>query len=326
MTKIPKVLKQMRKPKNYVSAPENRDSREKENGNISSPSSPKKQGNQLMAWFFTYNNYPESAIERLETTFQQICKKYIFQCEVGEEGTPHLQGQIFLKKKMRWSEFDLPLQMSWYKTKNAKAAVVYVGKEATSTGRRFKWGNWPKEAEPVRVVVPTYKWQTDLLFKLQEQPDDRTINWYWETEGHVGKSVLRRYNIIVNNATQVQKGKFSDIMNLVFETNMDECRCIMFDLPKENGNHISYSAIEALKDGCITNTKYETGVAYFNPPHIVIFANEPPDTSKMTGDRWNIVHIDPLTEEEKTMEKKIVLVPYKVVGKAAKKQGGDTLF
>ena len=73
--------------------------REEENGNTihSLPSkNQKKQGNQLKNWFFTWNNYPNDAIETLETTFKQICIKYVFQREIGEEtNTPHIQGSIW---------------------------------------------------------------------------------------------------------------------------------------------------------------------------------------------------------------------------------------
>ena len=38
---------------------------------------------------------------------------YAFQEETGEQGTPHLQGIISLKKKMRDTEFNLPSKIHW---------------------------------------------------------------------------------------------------------------------------------------------------------------------------------------------------------------------
>jgi len=42
----------------------------------------------------------------------------------------------------------------------------------------------------------------------------------------------------------------------------------------------------------ITNTKFETGVKVFNPPHIVVLSNEYPDTEKVSLDRWCIKEIN----------------------------------
>lgn len=63
------------------------------NTNKTSPPQP----NQLKNWFFTFNNYTEADIEILESKFKKICKKYLFQKEIGHNNKiPHLQGNITL--------------------------------------------------------------------------------------------------------------------------------------------------------------------------------------------------------------------------------------
>lgn len=64
----------------------------------------KKKDNQCVHWCFTFNNYPKTAPSELENILKKECIKYVFQEETGEEGTPHLQGYIHLKKKKRLSE------------------------------------------------------------------------------------------------------------------------------------------------------------------------------------------------------------------------------
>ena len=49
--------------------------------------------------FFTYNNYDRSIIPVLIEAFNHLCYMYAFQEETGEQGTPHLQGIISLKRK-----------------------------------------------------------------------------------------------------------------------------------------------------------------------------------------------------------------------------------
>ena len=84
-------------------------------------------------------------------------------------------------------------------------------------------------------------------------------------------------------------GKHSDIMNLVFNQDMDTCNCVMFVLPRTNKGQISYASLESIKNGMVCNTKYDTGVKIFNSPHVFVFANFPPDDeSLLSGDRWHI--------------------------------------
>lgn len=51
-------------------------------------------------WCFTYNNYDDSVIERLKD-FELMVVYLIYGKEVGENGTPHLQGFFILKEKSR---------------------------------------------------------------------------------------------------------------------------------------------------------------------------------------------------------------------------------
>lgn len=68
---------------------------------------PKKQIAPAKRWCFVLNNYTEENIEWLVPKFQQLCKKYIIAKEVGENGTPHLQGFFeFYTKKRPKSVFE----------------------------------------------------------------------------------------------------------------------------------------------------------------------------------------------------------------------------
>ena len=70
------------------------------NGDIP-PLKGKKQGIQAKKWCFTLNNYNKKEIRAIEQVLSTLCKKFIFQEEVGENGTEHLQGCFELYKKRR---------------------------------------------------------------------------------------------------------------------------------------------------------------------------------------------------------------------------------
>lgn len=259
------------------------------NGNISNPKpSKEKRVNQLMKWCFTLNNYTDDDILEIKNKLDIICEKYVFQREIGEErGTPHLQGAIWLKERARWSEFGLSNRIIWSKMRNEKASANYCQKSKTSVGEPIKGGRWPV---PLKCIQDEqlYQWQRNVINLLNEEPDERSIYWHTDTRGGSGKSQLCRYLAIhkPDEVLIVQGGKLADLMNIIFNTNTDYMKMVIFDLPRATGNKISHSAIECLLNGMITNTKYETGTKIFNPPHVVVFSNEHPDLNMMSADRW----------------------------------------
>lgn len=56
-------------------------------------------------WAFTINNYNDCDVQKLEFIFSQgHCNYLVFGFEVGEEGTPHLQGYVQFKKRLRFNQ------------------------------------------------------------------------------------------------------------------------------------------------------------------------------------------------------------------------------
>jgi len=248
-----------------------------------------KQVNAKKHWFFTYNNYDSASILILQKVFNEICFMYCFQEETGESGTPHLQGVISLKKKARFTEFGLMKQIHWEKPKNLKECYLYCSKTDTRTGGIYVLNY---ELPYCFKLDNFYSWQEDIISLVSKKADDRIVNWYWSTSGCTGKSTFVKHLCMNYSAVLLTKGKYQDICNLIYKSKMTTNNIVVFDLPRNNGNKISYDAIESIKNGMITNMKYETGFICFPSPHVVVFANEPPDLSALSHDRWNVVCID----------------------------------
>jgi len=253
----------------------------------------KTQGKQLKRWFFTFNNYLPADIDILETRFKQICEKYIFQEETGESGTPHLQGCVFLKKKMRWSEFFAKDYngISYSEMRNETASIQYCCKEETRTGKVYKWG-FPRELE---IITNLYPWQQDIYNKCLEEPNKRSIIWIYDPEGNNGKTALCKFLTVKTNAISATSGSAKDIacilaMCVKNGKNLNDLTTFIFHYARTS-EHISYKAIESVKDGYITSTKYESGTMVFNCPHCLVFSNELPEVDKLTADRWEIYYI-----------------------------------
>jgi len=241
--------------------------------------------------FFTYNNYNSSEIEGIVAVLRHYAYKGKVQTEVGENGTPHLQGMIWCKKPHRDTEFKLPKQIHWEKMKDVENVQDYCNKDETHDGVfRASWG-FPK---PLVILKKEdfYDWQIQMDNCIHTEPDDRTIYWIYSKNGGMGKSTFCKYLAYTYNAVICGKGNYSDIINIMFNANMDDTNLVVFDLPRNNGNKVSYSALEAIKNGMICNTKYETGNKLFNPPHILIFANDEPEWEAMSEDRFKVLCVD----------------------------------
>jgi len=268
-----------------------------EDGNTNLSSPPATQSKtarpcQLFKWSFTWNNYPKGALEMLETYFKQIKSPCgAIQEETGDCGTPHLQGAIELEKRKRWTEFHLPKEIHWSKTENEWAAINYCRKTDTRTGRLVTWG-LPELPKPLKLITELRPWQKWVETIALSEPDGRTIHWLYDTKGGLGKSKFTKYMAATHNTLVIQGGGIKDIINLIFKTNMDKVNALMIDVPRINNNKVSYGSIECILNGMITNTKFETGVKMFNPPHVFVFCNFKPNTEALSEDRWKIYNLE----------------------------------
>jgi hypothetical protein len=258
---------------------------EKARGNTKTRAS--KQELQYTFWFFTLNNYKVEQVEQIEQIFQHECKWYIFQEETGSEGTPHLQGTVSLKKKQRLSELKrIDPSIHWEATKSVKASIEYCTKYETRSGKIFSHGiSLPEKVE----VEEPFGWQLKVIDILNSKPDKRTIHWFWEPKGNVGKSTLCKYLVLNHNALMLT-GKSNDMYNMLAKY-PEKRKVIICDIPRSSLGYINYAAIEQIKNGLVFSGKYEGAQLVFNCPHVIVFANELPRQEEMSKDRWNVVRI-----------------------------------
>ncbi len=249
---------------------------------------------QLYQWFFTLNNWKPKDILHLKMRFNKMCKWWVFEEETGEKGTPHLQGNISLKVKLRLSSIKKwDKRIHWEPTRNVDASIEYCMKETKiytnidlegfNEYDEIKWRGWQE-----KVVE-------DVAIKCT---DNRKINWLYDSKGNAGKSYLTKYLMRVENALVVE-GKKTDIFHQIAKRQEDNIAVplVIIDVPRASFNNISYSAIECIKNGFISSGKYEGGQYTFKSPHVYVFANSMPDKGKFSEDRWNIVDLG----DEKTL-------------------------
>lgn len=127
-------------------------------------------------------------------------------------------------------------------------------------------------------------WQQKLINELiYNEPDKRSIIWYSDSHGNSGKSELVDWLALFHDAEWYENCKTADIAHA-----WKGKKICMFDFTKSLEGHINYAVIEAIKNGRIFSPKYNSKQKMFSRPHVVVFANYPPDMSKLIADRWDI--------------------------------------
>ena len=264
-------------------------------------STSKKQVSPSQKWCGTLNNYTNSEYSELSELLSMNAAAYCIGKEVGEGGTPHLQIWAKFKKAVRPTAAAGNKRIYWEKQK-AKVDIMAYGycwkgnfeKAWTKEPALDFDGNYhncpvEKGAVKIKIIENLYSWQSKIEKLCLQEPDDRTVRWYWEDEGNIGKTQFIKYMVVKHKALFCTGGKYTDIMNLVFNQDMDNCRIVLFDIPRCNSGCVSYSSLESIKNGMVCNTKYETGVKLFNTVHVIVMANFPPDDEeKLSRDRWKI--------------------------------------
>lgn len=134
-------------------------------------------------------------------------------------------------------------------------------------------------------------WQLELSQDLEEEADDRTIIFYVDPEGGIGKSWFQRWYMTKNpDLTQILGiGKRDDIAFAI-----DVSRSVFFfNIPRGQSQFIQYSIFEQLKDRNVFSNKYMSSSKIFNHNnHVVVFMNEHPDMNAMSADRYIIRTVD----------------------------------
>lgn len=114
-------------------------------------------------WCFTLNNWTDQEV----TDLQSNDYKYCFQKEVGESGTPHLQGFIVFVSKKRFAQVkELFPKANLSKMKKTLAAnIIYCTKKETSTGEVYT--NMKQVEKKLQREKPNYQITKEFNEKIK---------------------------------------------------------------------------------------------------------------------------------------------------------------
>lgn len=226
-------------------------------------------------WCFTYNNYNSSDISYISEICNEKQIDYIFGEEIGEQGTPHLQGFIRFKTKSRPLNIFSELKIHWEKSKsNFENNINYCKKQ----GKYYTNMNIPEKVKIYDTILPRFKPVMDII---NDPIHERNIYWFYG-EQNIGKTQFLKYLYVKYNAVIVS-GTSKCMKNAIIEyqevNNKALPKLLVSNLPfGTDVNNISYNGYEEIKDMFFYSGKYHGGMVCGNNPHLIIFANEEPNT------------------------------------------------
>lgn len=208
----------------------------------------------------------------------------------------HIQGCFTMKKKGR-PITELKMHGAHYELQRGTdfQAVAYALKLETrlTEGVTYQKGY----ARPITLVTyAMLRADQQIIADLFQHPapwNNRIVNWFYEPDGAWGKSFTVKY-LVDQRGALVLGGSYKDLLYgyaAYIKKHGSAPDIVVFDIPRVNAGGISYRGIEDIENGCFFSSKYEGEMIRADAPHIVVFANTPPEEDKLSADRWNIVHL-----------------------------------
>lgn len=223
------------------------------------------------------------------------CDKAVY----GHEKAPttqksHLQGYLECKNQVDLTTLkEIDKTIHWEKAHGtAEQNFTYCTKE----GNYVTFGHWPVGIKDPLDGKELKQWQQELEAYLNAEPDPRKIRWYCDPVGNAGKSSWSKHWVLNHADCIVVDGAADNIkcaLALLKKENKPMPTTIIWDIPRSQ-EHVSYTAMEKIKDGLFFSGKYESGMVLMNTPHVICFANRHPDYGKLSNDRWDVQELSTL--------------------------------
>lgn len=144
----------------------------------------------------------------------------------------------------------------------------------------------PKKVPPEHPLRP---WQVSLRDRLVEPADARKVVFLVDELGNQGKTWFAHWFAHHHPDAQVLlPGKKADMSYAL----RSDISVLFVDAPRsKQGEYLQYDFLEDVKNGYVFSSKYESRVKTLGPVHVVVSMNEEPDRTKLSADRYDVIHL-----------------------------------
>lgn len=248
----------------------------------------------------------------IEKCFKDLCKKWVFQLEQGDEtGYVHWQCRVSLIKKRRLDELKGKWCVGGHISPTSTAGskeFSYVMKADTRMDGPWRDGE-VRERPPLTrqlrnfLEFDPYPWQIQVE-AICKNLDDRKITLILDPVGNIGKSIFCEFLEYYGFAYEIPPFRLmEDLMQCVM--GVETSPCYIIDMPramKKDKLGEFYAGVECIKNGVAYDKRYAFKKKRFDRPQIIVFTNTIPDWEMMSMDRWDFW----VMQQDMTLEKGIL--------------------
>ena len=216
-------------------------------------------------------------------------------------GNTHCQTFIAFKKPIRPIEAFKEIKTKWIKCSGDEAdneKYCAKDKDFVKFGENFE-SDW--RIHFTELNCKQKKMITEILIPVCPK-FNRQVLWYWDLKGGYGKTITYTY-LCDNHKCVVVGGSEKDmkfgLADYIENQGYPKIICINLEKSKDK---ISYTGLEAMLDGIYFNSKYKSGMVRFPRCRVCVFANMPPDETKMGADRFTVTNLTPECKETNIMD------------------------
>lgn len=144
------------------------------------------------------------------------------------------------------------------------------------------------EYDLIKKYGKLLEWQQALLEIALKEPDGRSVYWIYEPIGGKGKTAFIKH-LAVNHSFQALTNAQTRDLACAWEG-----KSICMNFARSEITDWNYDILEKIKDGMMFSPKYQSATkfsAMHKDVHVICFANEPPNVSKLSMDRWKLYEI-----------------------------------
>jgi len=249
----------------------------------------------------------ELPVDAVKRVFQRVSKKWCFQRERGEDsdGKEHYQCRVSLKNKKRFFELKAVLgeegeRWGLFRTSNENKQVdFYACKEETRVAGPWK-DNDVYIPRQWRLAEEKYwGFQNEIIESLQEF-DQRYINVLYDPKGCGGKSTISHICRLKHGCYMLKKRAkgeemLMDMQCMLRAKHDTQPNGVFVDLTRCSDQvrlKNLYDALEDIKNGWVTDWRYNFKEWDFDSPVVWVMCNSMPNPKWLSNDRWKFWTID----------------------------------
>lgn len=264
--------------------------------------------NQAAIYFIRHSAEGENAktLEEMKAWMKSWGKSWVFQKECSDTGYIHWGGYVSLIKKRRESELKnairnagdwIPMYLRPESDNGRKAGADTFYNMKADTRIEGPWSDKDKD-----IYIPRqYRGMENSLYPWQQKIWDavdvfepRLVNLVVDKRGNNGKSVLTALMELHGRGVDlppINDGEklIQSLADILISTENRNPRSVFIDIPrsmKQDKLFGLYAAIEQIKKGKVTDTRYSYKQWWFDSPQVWVFCNTIPDLAYLSKDRW----------------------------------------